>query len=163
MPAPTVFNPATSQLCHGAAIANPTGGVTVDAEARTATNAILSVLRVKAVVAGATSLHVGQTWNAATTQIVQAAAIPAPTGGITIDVNVRATINSIRTVLANAGLIVGATTSLNALAFDEDAYGWKVGAHIADAAGAVPTDAECRSAVNTALAAMRRSSLIAAD
>lgn len=163
MPAPTVFNAATGQMVHAAAISNPTGGATVDAEARTATNSILAALRISGAIAGATSMNLGQTFNAATSQIVQAAAIAAPTGGVTQDANARTTINSIRTVLQNAGLIAGATTTLGAHSFDEDTSNVTTGAAIANVAAGGTTDAECRTAVNAALAAMRLSGLIAAD
>jgi hypothetical protein len=162
MPAPTVFNAATGQLVHATAITNPTGG-TPDAEARTATNAILAVLRNRAVIAGATSMNLGQTFNGPTSQIVQAAAIAAPTGGSNQDTNVRAAINSIRTVLQNAGLIAGATTTLGAHSFDEDTYNVTTGAAIADVTGGATIDTQCRTAINAALAAMRLAGLIAAD
>lgn len=163
MPAPTILNAATGKLCHAAAVANPTGGATVDAEARTATNAILAALRIPGVLAGATAENISQTFNAATRQVVQAAAIAAPAGGATVDAECRTAINSIRTVLQNAGLIAGATTTLGAVAFDEDYYGLKVGAAIVDVTGGATIDAECRAAVNAALTGMRRSDLIAAD
>jgi len=162
MPAPTIFNAATGQLVHAAAITNPTGG-TPDAEARTATNAILAVLRNQAVIAGAASQNLGQTFNGATSQIVQAAAIATPSGGGTQDVNVRAAIDAIRVVLQNAGLIAGATTTLGAHSFDEDTYNTTTGAAIATVSGGAVVDAQCRTAVNAALVAMRLCGLIAAD
>jgi len=162
MPAPKVHNAATGQLVHGATITNPTGG-TPDAESRTAVNAILAALRNAGVIAGATSISLGQTFNPATSQIVGGAAIAAPAGGATIDANCRTTINAIRAVLQNAGLIAGAATTLGAHAFDEDSYSLTVGAAIPDVAAGGTTDTEGRAAINSALAAMRLAGLIAAD
>lgn len=45
MPDPKVFDEDTRAWVHGAAVANPSGGATVDAESRTAINAILAALR----------------------------------------------------------------------------------------------------------------------
>lgn len=163
MPAPTVFNAATGQFCHFPAILNPSGGAVIDAESRTATVSILGVLRSAAVIAGATSVNVGQAFNGATGQIVQGPAIAAPAGGATVDAEARATINSIRTVLANARLIAGATTNITSPVFDEDHFMLKVGASIAGPTGGATQDAQCRAVLDGALSAMRLSSLLAAD
>lgn len=160
---PVVLNLATRQLVHAAAIANPTGGATVDAESRTATNAILAALRLRGVVAGQVQLNVSQGWNAATNQVVLTGAIAAPTGGATIDANARTSINSIRVVLQNAGIIGGATTTLGAHSFDEDSSSLTIGAAIPNVAAGGTVDPETRTALNAALVGMRSAGLIPAD
>lgn len=51
MAEPKVWDEDAGMFVHAAAIANPTGGATVDAEARTAINAILVALRARNVIA----------------------------------------------------------------------------------------------------------------
>ncbi|MEN2423010.1 hypothetical protein AABB02_33480 [Streptomyces rimosus] len=48
---PTVFDEDAGHYVHSAAIANPAGGATVDAEARAAINQILAALRSRGLVA----------------------------------------------------------------------------------------------------------------
>jgi hypothetical protein len=165
MPSPTVFNASTSQWVHGAAIANPTGGTPIDAESRTAINSILSALRAAGVIAGATQLPVGHAYNGTTGQIVLTGAIAAPSGGATVDAESRTAIGSILTALRNGGVIAGGTAdpSITALAYDEDTSAWAVRPAIADVSGGATVDANGRTAINSALAAMRGRQLIAQD
>lgn len=160
MPSPTVFNQATGQWVHAAAIADPSGGTTVDTQSRAATGSILAVLRKAGVIAGSAGLNVSQTWNGPTHQIVQGAAIAAPSGGTTTDANLRTAIGSVLAVLKSCGLIVGGTTG-PAFVLDGSEHQWAAGAAIADVSGGTTADAECRTAVNSALAAMRLAELIA--
>ncbi|WP_446224971.1 hypothetical protein ACTWPB_07595 [Nocardia sp. IBHARD005] len=51
MPEPKFWDEDTSAPTHGPAIADPTGGATVDAPARTAINAILAALRSAGIIA----------------------------------------------------------------------------------------------------------------
>lgn len=160
MPAPTVFNAPTSMWVHAAAIADPSGGLTVDAEARTATNAILAALRDKGVIASAAALNTRHTWNAATSQVVLGPAIADPSGGTTVDADARTAIGSILTVLRVFGVVAGATGGPS-LVLDEDTGAVSTAA-IADLSTATG-DAECRTALNSALAALRSRNLIAQD
>lgn len=165
MPSPSAFNASTGGWVHGAAISNPSAGATVDAEARTATNSILAVLRAANVIAGASQLPVGHSYNGTTGQTTLSGAISDPTGGATVDANARTAIGSILVALRNAGLITGGTThpSIAALTFDEDTSSWAVRPAIADVSGGATVDANCRTALNSALAAMRSAQLIAQD
>lgn len=160
MPSPTVFNSGTSQWVHAAAISNPTGGVTADAEARTATNGILTALRNKGVIAGATQVNTSHTSQGARRNVLGAAVSDA-SGGATVDANCRTAINSILAVLRGFGVIAG-SDSLTTLILDEDTAALTTAA-IADVSGGTPADAECRTAVNAALSAMRKRGLIAQD
>lgn len=160
MPEPQVFNAATNQWVHGDAIADPTGGATVDTEARAATNDILSALRSSGVIAGATDLNAGHTWNEATRQVVLGPAIANPTGGATVDTQARAAIDDMLDVLRANGIIAGGTGGPSHV-LDEDTNQW-ASAAIANPTGGT-ADAELRTALNDALAAMRSASLIAQD
>lgn len=160
MPSPTVFNAATSQWVHAAAIADPSGGTTTDAEARTATVSILDVLRNAGVIAGASGVNVGQAWNGPTNQIVQNAVIAAPSGGATTDAETRTAIGSVLAVLEGCALIAGGTAG-PPFVLDAAESQWAVGADITDVSGGATVDAECRAALNSALAAMRLAELLA--
>lgn len=165
MPEPKVFNAATGQLVHAAAIADAAGGVTVDAQARAAINAILAVLRQSGVIAGATGLPMGHTFNGPTAQIVLSGAIADAAGGATIDAESRVAVNALLAVLRKAGVIAGSTSdpSILAMVFDEDTGAMVPGAAIINVAGGATIDAECRVAVNAALVACRSRNLIAQD
>lgn len=165
MPSPTVFNAGTSQWVHGAAITDPSAGATIDAESRTATNSILAALRAAGVIAGASQLPTGHSHNGTTGQIVLTSAITAPTGGATNDANLRTAIGSILTALRNAGIIAGGTSdpSVTSLTYDEDTSAWAVRPAIADVSAGATIDTNCRTAINSALAAMRSRQLIAQD
>ncbi|MFC9966331.1 hypothetical protein ACFVH4_19050 [Nocardia ignorata] len=51
MPEPRYWDEDTSASVHGPAIADPTGGTTIDAQSRTAINAILAALRSAGIIA----------------------------------------------------------------------------------------------------------------
>lgn len=159
MPSPSVFNAGTSQWVHAAAITNPSGGATVDSQARTATNGILTALRAKGVIAGASQVNVSHSTQGR--RNVLGAAVSDPSGGSTIDANARTAINSILDVLRRHGVIAG-SDNLTALILDEDTAAL-TSAAIADVSGGATIDAECRTAVNAALSAMRKRGLIAQD
>ncbi|MCX3064209.1 hypothetical protein [Streptomyces beihaiensis] len=160
MPSPTVFNEATSQWVHAAAIADPSGGTTPDAEGRTAVVSILAVLRGAGVIAGATDLNVSQTWNGPTNQVAQHPAIADPSGGASPDAAARTAIGSVLTVLRSTGLIAGGTTG-PAFVLDGAQHQWADGADITDLAVDGSADDQLRTALNSALAAMRLAELIA--
>lgn len=159
MAAPNVLNPATGQWCHGAVIADPSSGSTVDSQARTALAAVLAALRNASVIAGATRPTSGHVWNAVTNEVVLGPAITAPSGGSTIDSQVRATVALIAGVLARAGIVGGGTRG-PAFVLDGGTSQW-AGAAIPDITGGAVIDDVCRTALNSALAAMRNAELIA--
>lgn len=160
MPAPSIFNAATGQMVHGAAISDPTGGAVTDSQARTATNSILAALRTAGILAGGTSVpFTTPQFDGAHTAAL--AAITAPTGG-TPDSELRTAIGGILTALRNAGIIAGRTVpaSLTAMSLRTDG-GEAPAPAVADVSGGANIDANCRTAINNALAAMRSASLIA--
>lgn len=160
MPSPTVFNSATGQMVHGAAISDPTGGAISDTQARTATNSILAALRAVGILAGGSgpTLATPQFDGTGTALL---ASITAPTGG-TPDPELRTAVNGIITALKNAGVLAGRTAaaSLTAMSLRTDG-GEAPAPAVADVSGGSNIDANCRTAINSALAAMRSASLIA--
>lgn len=160
MPSPTVFNSATGQMVHGAAISDPTGGAITDSQARTATVSVLTALRAIGVLAGgATLLNNGNQFDGTHTALL--AAITAPTGG-TPDPELRTAINGILGALKQAGVIAGRTVpvSLTSMALRTD-LGESPSVAVVDVSGGANIDANCRTAINSVLAAMRSASLIA--
>lgn len=159
MPQPKVFNKATGQWVHHAAITDPTGGTTTDTQGRTAVVSILAALRSAGVIAGATHLNVGHKWNATLRKVVLGPAITDPTGG-TPDAAGRTAIGSVLTVLRKTGIIAGGTSG-PAFVLDATEHQWAAGAAIADLAVDGSGDDQMRTALNAALAAMRDAELIA--
>lgn len=160
VPAPTVFNAATGQMVHGAAVSDPSGGAVTDSQARTATNSILAALRAAGILAGGTAMSVAAPQFDGT-HTAALAAITAPTGG-TPDPELRTAIGGILTALRNAGIIAGRTVpaSLTAMTLRTDG-GEAPAPAVTDPSGGANIDANCRTAINSALAAMRSASLIA--
>lgn len=159
MPQPKVHNAATTQWVHGAAVADPTGGATVDTQARAATVSILAALRAAGVLAGATGLNLGHTYNAATASVVLQPAIADPTAGATIDDVARPTIISILGVLRRAGIVAGGSGGPQ-FTLNGPTSQLCQGPAIADPSGGSTIDAPCRTALTSALAAMRDAALI---
>lgn len=157
MPQPTILNAATGQWVHAPAIAAPSGGTTTDTQARTAIGSILSVLRDAGVIAGATHLPASQGWNATLNKIVLDAAIAAPTGG-TPDADLRTAIGSVLGVLASFGLINGGTSG-PVFVLGADLQLTTAGIDDVDVDGTA--DDNARTALNSALAAMRAAGLTA--
>lgn len=158
MPQPTVLNTATSQWVHAPAIADPSGGTTIDTQGRTAVGAILAALRDAAVIAGATHLPASQGWNATLKKIVLGPAITAPTGGTTTDAALRTAIGSVIAVLQAAGIVNGGTA--DPVFVLDPAELQLAQASIADLAVDGSGDDAGRTALNSALAAMRSAELI---
>ena len=159
MPQPKVFNKATGQWVHHAAITDPTGGTTTDTQGRTAVVSILAALRNAGGIAGATHLNIGHQWNATLRKVVLGPAITDPTGG-TPDATGRTAIGSVLTVLRKTGIIAGGTSG-PAFVLDATEHQWAAGAAIADLAVDGSGDDQMRTALNAALAAMRDAELIA--
>lgn len=160
MPSPAIFNAATGQMVHGAAVTDPTGGAITDTQARTATVSILAALRTVGVLAGSTGVSNNGLQFDGTNQATLAA-ITAPTGG-TPDTELRTAITGILTALKSGGVIAGRTvpTSLTAMALRTDG-GESPGAAVIDVTGGSNIDANCRAAINSVLAAMRSANVIA--
>ena len=163
MPAPTIFNAATGQFVHAAAIIDPSGGATVDAQSRTALTAILAALRSAGIIAGGTAL-VGSVVQTGPNSAL-AAAITTPSGGGTIDTETRVAVSALLVALRGAGIVAGGTVdpSLSVLVLDEDTGCLANGAAIANVTTGATVDAESRVAINAALAACRSRSIIAQD
>jgi hypothetical protein len=160
MPQPKVFNKATGQWVHHAAITDPTGGTTTDTQGRAAVVSILAALRNASVIAGATHLPASHQWNAAQRKIVLGPAIADVTGGTTTDAGGRSAIGSVLAVLRRTGIIAGGTSG-PAFAYDAPEHQLAAGAAIADLAVDGSADDQLRTALNAALAAMRDAELIA--
>jgi len=160
MPQPKVFNQATGQWVHHAAIADPSGGTTTDSQARTAVSSILAALRNAGVIAGGTHVNIGHQWNASMRKVVLGPAIAGPTGGTTTDTAARTAIGNVLNVLRATGIIAGGTTGPS-LVLDDTEHQWAAGAAIADLAVDGSADDQLRTALNAALAAMRDAELIA--
>lgn len=160
MPQPKVFNKATGQWVHHAAITDPTGGTTTDTQSRAAVVSILAALRNAGVIAGATHLNVGHKWNATMRKVVLGPDITAPTGGTTTDAAGRTAIGSVLTVLRKTGIIAGGTSGPS-FVLDAPEHQLAAGAAIADLAVDGSGDDQLRTALNAALAAMRDAELIA--
>lgn len=159
MAQPSAFNGPTDQWTHGAAIADPSGGTTTDAQARTTIISILAALRSVSVISGATALDVSQGWNGPTSQIVQGPAIAAPSGGTTADAELRTAIGSVLAVLQSTGIIAGGSGGPTPV-LDPTTNQLAAAGPIADVSGGATIDSQGRTAINSALAAMREASLI---
>jgi hypothetical protein len=159
MPQPKQLNTATSQWVHGAAVTDPSGGATADTQGRTAAAAILAALRAAGVLGGATALNLGHSYNAATASVTLQPAIADPTGGVTIDDVARPTIISILGVLRRTGIIPGGTGGPQFTLNGPTAQLCQ-GPAIADPSGGATTDTQLRTALTSALAAMRDAALI---
>lgn len=160
MPSPTVLNAATGQWVHAAAISDPSGGASADTQGRTALASILAALRNAGVIAGATHLNLGHQWNATLRKVVLGPAIADPSGGATTDTAARTSIGSVLNVLRATGIIAGGTAG-PAFTLDATEHQWAAGPAIADLAVDGSADDELRTALNSALAAMRSAELIA--
>lgn len=153
------LNAATGMWVAAAAITDPTGGATVDSQARTATNSILAALRSVGVIAGASAVNIGHSWNLTTSSVVGNAAITDPSGGATVDTNCRTTIVSILGMLRRTNVIAGGTAGATH-GFDPADLQVTKNAAIGDVTAGGTTDTECRAAVNSALAALRTAGYI---
>ncbi|WP_262059673.1 hypothetical protein [Streptomyces sp. STR69] len=102
------FNAATAQITLQPAIADPTGGVTIDDVARPTIISILGVLRRVGIIAGGTA-GPQFTLNGPTNQLCQGPAIADPSGGSTIDTQVRTALTSALAAMRDAALITGGT------------------------------------------------------
>lgn len=155
-----IFNHGTHGWANAAAIANPSGGASIDTEARAAADAILAALRADGVIAGATNVSSARVFNPPTSQTCLAAAIADPSDGATVDANLRTAIAAVLAALQAASVIAGATGPASPV-YDHTTRRTATSGAIADVAAGGTTDAECRSTINTALAAMRLRGLIA--
>ncbi|MEV6791252.1 hypothetical protein AB0M87_04455 [Streptomyces sp. NPDC051320] len=160
MPQPTVLNAATGQWVHAAAITDPSAGASIDIQGRAAMVAILAALRSAAVIGGATHLNASYGWNATMRKIVLGPAITAPSGGTTTDGPARTAIGSVLTVLRNTGIVAGGTRG-PAFVLDAPEHQLAAGAAITALAVDGSADDELRTALNSALVAMRSAELIA--
>lgn len=159
MPQPKQLNNATGQWVHGAAVSDPSGGATADTQARTATVAILAALRAAGVLGGASQLNLGHSYNAASSQITLQPAIADPSGGVTNDDVARPTIVSILGVLRRVGIIAGGSGGPQ-FTLNGSTNQLCQGPAIADPSGGSTIDSQCRTALTSALAAMRDAALI---
>lgn len=104
MKGPLVHDNAKGCYVHAAAVADPTGG-TADAESRTAINAILAALRADNIIAS-TSAMVGPTvWDEDAQCQVYRAFQANPTGGASVDAELRTAVGQAMTALRSANIM----------------------------------------------------------
>jgi hypothetical protein len=104
MKGPLVPDHAKGCYVHGAAVADPTGG-TADAESRTAVNAVLAALRSDNIIASAAAMASPAVWDEdAMCQVVRAFQAN-PTGGATVDAELRTAVGQAMTALRSANVM----------------------------------------------------------
>jgi hypothetical protein len=105
MKGPLAIDQDSFAYVHAAAIADPTGGATVDSQSRTAVGLILAALRNANVIAG-TGPQVGPAiWDEDAMCQVNAAFIASPTGGATVDTELRAALVQAINALRSANIV----------------------------------------------------------
>src|SRR6266498_5455679 len=151
MGSPQFFNSNGGNPCHGPATVDPTGGATIDANARTAAVSMLAALRGH-ILAGA-----ALTSPAAPNGYSQAygAAIANVSAGATIDAEARVAINGMLAALREANIIAGGGPGSNPSVWDPKVFMHVHGAALADVTTGATIDAPLRTAVNNMLAALR--------
>jgi predicted deacylase len=151
---------ATGRWVHGPAVADPAGGAITDTQARTATASILAALRARGILAGSTSLpSATQQFDGVHTALLPA--ITAPSGG-TPDPELRTGITGILAALKAAGVVAGRTVPASLTAMSLGSGGSEASAPaVVDVSGGANIDANCRTAIASAITAMRSASLIA--
>jgi hypothetical protein len=104
MKGPLVVDQAKFAYVHAAAIADPTGG-TADAESRTAVNAILAALRADNIIASTGPMVSPSVWDEdAMCQVVRAFQAN-PTGGATVDAELRTAVGQTMAALRSANIM----------------------------------------------------------
>jgi hypothetical protein len=166
MATPTVWDEDFQCYVHHVHIADPSGGVTQDSQARAAIVSALSALRLARIIgrdatATVESQLAGATVYDATAKCyVQAAAISNPTGG-TPDAELRTAVNQILVALREAHIIVGGGVT-GPTVYDEDSHSYAFSAYTAPTGGGTVDD-EGRAQANLIATAMRSAGLLTLD
>jgi hypothetical protein len=105
MKGPLVVDQAKFSYTHPAAIADPTGGATIDTQSRTAVAAILVALRNQGIIAGPGPQTNPTVWDEDVMCQVNAAFIASPTGGATVDTELRAALVQAINALRSANIV----------------------------------------------------------
>lgn len=105
MKGPLVVDQDSFAYVHAAAITDPTGGTVIDAQSRTAVVAVLAALRGLGVIAGAGVQTSPAVWDEDAQCLVPAVAVASPTGGATVDTELRAALVQTLTALRSANVI----------------------------------------------------------
>ena len=169
MASPTIWDEDFRCFVHAAHIADPTGGSFADTQSRTAINSILAALRAARIIGNdATGTVEEQTppqvWDADRKSYVRAAAIANPTGG-SADATLRTAVGQVLDALRKGLIIAHTAASGNPDQYDEDTSSYAFSAYTAPSGGTagVDLDAEGRTALNAAAAAMRSAGLLTND
>lgn len=164
---PNVWDEDFNAYVHAAFIADASGGATVDSQSRTAINAVLAVLRSARVTgndAGTTvqSQIPGPTvFDATRGYYTWSAAIVDPSGGATVDTQLRTATVQILTACRQGGLIVGGTAGGPNI-WDEDTSSWTFSQYTSPSGGAT-VDAEGRVAADLIGVALKSAGYLAQD
>lgn len=158
MASPSIWDEDYQCLVHAAHIADPTGGAIVDAQARTAINAILAALRNARIIGRDSTATVEPQTSSAVFDgtkagYVNATTIADPTGG-TPDPELRTAVVQCLTALRAASRVGGTAAGAGPTTFDEDTQSYAYSAYTTPTGGA-NIDAEGRAQLNLAAAAMR--------
>ncbi len=159
MASPGFNNSNSGNPCHGPATVDPTGGATIDANARAAVVTMLTALR-GSILAGA-QIAVPAVPNGFSQAFT--AIIANVSGGATIDVEARVAINGMLAAMREANMVAvaGGNAGSNPSVWDPKVFMHVHGAALADVTTGAVVDTQLRVAVNAMLAALRSDNIIA--
>lgn len=166
MASPTIWDEDFRCFVHAAHIADPTGGTTIDANARTAINSILAALRAARIIGRDSTATVEEqtppgVWDADRNSYVRAAAIANPTGG-TADAELRTAVGQVLTALRKGLIIAHTAAAGNPDVYDEDVSSYAFSGYTTPTGGATE-DAEARAQLNLAAAALKSAGYLTND
>lgn len=164
---PNVWDEDFNAYVHAAFIADASGGAVVDSQSRTALNAVLAVLRSARI----TGFDAGSTvqpqvagptvYDGTRNYYTWSAAIVDPSGGATVDTQLRTATVQILTACRQGGLIVGGTAG-GPNNWDEDTSSWSFSQYTSPSGGGT-IDVEGRVACDLIGTALKSAGYLAQD